>query len=111
MEETIGIFQSLVTNKILENISIFFFLNKMDLLVKLLSYHPLSDVFSDFKGGDYTEAATFMMKKFLRQSTNKDRKIFSHFTNATDIKQFRKIIKDLVIASFEALAKRTNKTH
>ena len=86
-------------------------MNKMDLLVKLLSYHPLSEVYPDFKGGDYTEAATYMMKKFLRQPNVKDRKVFSHFTNATDLKQFRKVIKDVVIAGFEALAKKTTKTH
>jgi len=77
------------------------FLNKRDLFAEKITRVPLARYFPDYTGGDnFTKAAEYMQIQFESKNRNKDKRIYSHVTCATDTGNIRAVfdaVKDIVI--------------
>jgi hypothetical protein len=61
------------------------FLNKRDLFQEKIAKVPLSKYFPDYTGGDSPKAATdYLRAQFESRNRNKDKRIYTHVTCATD---------------------------
>ncbi|KAI8886602.1 guanine nucleotide binding protein, alpha subunit [Backusella circina FSU 941] len=104
MGESITLFQSICDMPWFKKTSTILFMNKTDIFKKKLKKSPLKDYFPDYKGGDnYETACRFLMEQF-QQITIKhaDKRIYTHFTCATDTKQIRFVmsaVNDIIIQS------------
>lgn len=77
-------------------------MNKKDLLEDKITNSHLADYHPDFDGPkqDYFAAQEFILKKYLKENTNPDRTIYSHFTTATDTENIKLIfyaVKDTIL--------------
>jgi len=61
------------------------FLNKRDLFEEKIKKIDLNICFTDYTGGlNYDNATTFIKQKFMQQSENPQKHIYTHITCATD---------------------------
>lgn len=107
LEDTLLLWKSVVSNKLLANVNIVLFLNKCDLLqAKLdagirLNQHMVT--YGD-RGNDYESVSKYFRNKFgaLHQSytPNKERELYIHLTAVTDTRRTAVIIatvRDIII--------------
>ena len=85
----------------MQKVTTILFLNKIDLLPKVMVNHPLKAVFPDFKGKDYTAAGKFLVNKFVALKRSRETKLFCHFTHATDSRQLKTILGDIISVMLE----------
>ncbi|GMR45112.1 hypothetical protein PMAYCL1PPCAC_15307, partial [Pristionchus mayeri] len=71
------------------------FLNKKDLFAKKLPVHPLNKYISGYTGRNTEQASEYLKEYFLKRKSkkDKDRKIYSHYTCATDTKNVEFVFK------------------
>ncbi|CAG8598600.1 17930_t:CDS:2 [Funneliformis caledonium] len=79
--------------------------NRMiDILKHKLTLVDLKDYFPDFKGENkFSSVTRFFQKKFGHCNKNKDKRIYVHFTHATDTKQMR-----VIVATVNDIVQRVN---
>lgn len=107
LEDSLLLWKSVVSNKLLANVNIVLFLNKCDLLqAKLeagvrLNHHMIS--YGD-RPNDYDSVSKYFRNKFgvIHQSytPNKERELYIHFTAVTDTRKTATIIsavRDIII--------------
>lgn len=107
LEDSLLLWKSLTSNKLLANVNVVLFLNKCDLLqAKLeagvrLSQHMIS--YGD-RPNDYESVSKYFRNKFgaIHHSVtpNKERELYIHFTTVTDTRQTATIIqtvRDIII--------------
>lgn len=109
MEDSFLLWKSLVSNKLLTDVSIILFLNKIDLLqAKLRNGVRLRDHMPHYgdRPNDYDNVSKYFYNKFgaLHQefSANRDRELKIHFTSVTDTRRTAIIIKnvrDIIIST------------
>ncbi|KAI6136174.1 guanine nucleotide binding protein, alpha subunit [Pisolithus sp. B1] len=109
LEDSFLLWKSLVSNKLLTNVSIILFLNKIDLLqAKLRSGVRLRDHIPHYgdRPNDYDNVSKYFYNKFgsLHQefSAKKERELKIHFTSVTDTRRTVIIIKnvrDIIIST------------
>ncbi|TRM61575.1 guanine nucleotide binding protein, alpha subunit [Schizophyllum amplum] len=107
LEDSLLLWKSVVTNKLLANVNLVLFLNKCDLLQSKLdagvrlNQHMIS--YGD-RPNDYDSVSKYFRNKFgaLHQSytPNKERELYIHFTSVTDTRRTATIIstvRDIII--------------
>ncbi|KAH7886276.1 guanine nucleotide binding protein, alpha subunit [Phlebopus sp. FC_14] len=109
VEDSLLLWKSLVSNKLLMNVSIVLFLNKIDLLqAKLKSGVRLKDHMPHYgdKPNDYESVSQYFYNNFgslhREFSVNKSREIKIHFTSVTDTRRTATIIhnvRDIIITA------------
>ncbi|KIO06988.1 hypothetical protein M404DRAFT_998427 [Pisolithus tinctorius Marx 270] len=109
LEDSFQLWKSLVSNKLLTNVSIILFLNKIDLLqAKLRSGVRLRDHMPHYgdRPNDYDSVSKYFYNKFgaVHQefSAHKARELKIHFTSVTDTRRTATIMKnvrDIIIAT------------
>ncbi|KAI8903417.1 hypothetical protein PhCBS80983_g02655 [Powellomyces hirtus] len=94
MLDALVLFESIVNHRLLKKISIILFLNKTDLFVQKLNWSPVKRFFPDYTGqNDLKSAGTYFATKFQSQAKDTDRRIYTHFTTASDSKHMNVIIR------------------
>ncbi|KAI9333252.1 guanine nucleotide binding protein, alpha subunit [Obelidium mucronatum] len=92
--EAHNLFGSICNHPIFKNTAIVLFLNKIDLFKEKVARFPISTYFPKYKGpNDYTTGKEFFGTMFMSINKYPDRKIYVHFTWATDTKQTRKVLE------------------
>lgn len=91
MEESMTLFQTIITYPWFSKSSMILFLNKKDILEEKIVYSHLADYFPKYDGpqNDVIAARTFILKMFLDVNPNKDKRVYFHFTCATDTENIR----------------------
>ncbi|KAG2358794.1 guanine nucleotide binding protein, alpha subunit [Suillus spraguei] len=102
LEDSLLLWKSVVSNKLLANVSIILFLNKVDLLqAKLKSGVRLSHHMPRYgdRPNDYENVSSYFYNKFgsIHQafSSNKEREFKIHFTSVTDTRRTATIIQNV----------------
>ncbi|KAF9225282.1 G-alpha-domain-containing protein [Gyrodon lividus] len=102
LEDSFLLWKSLVSNKLLMDVSIILFLNKIDLLqAKLKSGVRLKDHLPNYsdRPNDYEDVAKYFYNKFgaihKEHSANKLRELKIHFTSVTDTRRTATIIHNV----------------
>ncbi|ORY51670.1 guanine nucleotide binding protein, alpha subunit [Rhizoclosmatium globosum] len=92
--EALNLFASICNHPLFKTTSMILFLNKIDLFTEKIKTSPVSQFFPDYIGDDtdYGGTSTFFANKFLAINKYPERKIYVHFTWATDTKQTRKVL-------------------
>ncbi|KAG2206821.1 hypothetical protein INT47_007577 [Mucor saturninus] len=104
MGESLTLFQSICDMEWFAKTSIILFMNKTDLFKKKLKTSPLKTYFPKYKGGEnYDEACKFLMEQFQALTVkNSDKRVYTHFTCATDTKQIKFVmsaVNDIILQS------------
>ncbi|KAI9140114.1 heterotrimeric G protein alpha subunit B [Paraphysoderma sedebokerense] len=93
IHDALCVFEDISNNKLLEKKSIIIFLNKIDILKVKISKSPIEKYFPDFTGPpDFSTACKFFAKKFMAVNRVKDRKLYVHYTWATDTNQIKVVL-------------------
>ncbi|XP_063727327.1 uncharacterized protein LOC134854894 [Symsagittifera roscoffensis] len=97
MKESLTLFESTIHMPIFRSKNIVLFLNKTDLFKKKIKTSPISDHFSSYSGGsDFDAGCQFFCNQFLSKNQNERRRIFYHFTCATDTQALTHLINSAV---------------
>jgi len=117
VQESKNIFDTIINNRIFENISVILFLNKIDLLVQKVHHSNILDYFQDFgevtsvqrffkeerkeernfKGNpkDVEDVKKFLLYFFLSAKRNQEKPLYHHFTVAVDTNNIKIVFKDV----------------
>ncbi|KAI8987124.1 guanine nucleotide binding protein, alpha subunit [Pilobolus umbonatus] len=106
LQESLTLFQSICNMKCFIHTSTILFMNKTDLFRIKLKMSPLKKFFSKYKGGnDYQLACRFLMNQFQSVTvSNPVKKVYTHFTCATDTEQVRAVmsaVSDIILISIQ----------
>ncbi|XP_066513995.1 guanine nucleotide-binding protein subunit alpha-14-like [Hoplias malabaricus] len=101
MDESKALFKTIITYTWFQNSSIILFLNKTDILKEKIMKSHLADYFPIYKGPkrDAEAAMKFILKMYEDQNSER-RRMYSHFTCATDTENIRLIfsaVKDTIM--------------
>ncbi|EDW47600.1 GM21410, partial [Drosophila sechellia] len=104
LEESKALFHTIITFEWFKNTSIILFLNKMDVLDEKIMYSHLVDYFPEYDGPkqDANAAREYVLRMFESISLDTQKKIYSHFTCATDTENIRFVfvaVKDTILQS------------
>ncbi|KAK9763934.1 guanine nucleotide-binding protein subunit alpha [Basidiobolus ranarum] len=103
MQEALTLFDSICNSRWFTKTSVILFLNKIDLFREKLITSPMSDYFLDYDGGeDYDKACEFITNCFKSLNHSSSKKIYTHFTCATDTQQIGFVmtaVNDILIQS------------
>lgn len=85
IQESMKLFESICNNKLFTDTTIVLFLNKKDLFKQKICRSSLKHAFPEYNGNNtYEEAAAYIRYRFESLNKNKDKKIFTHLTCATN---------------------------
>jgi len=108
MVEALNLFEEICNSRWFRETSMILFLNKRDLFADKIVKVPLSKYFPDYTGGDNLKLATeYMRLQFETKNRNKDKRIYTHVTCATDTTNVAAVfnaVKDIVIKKSLAAA-------
>ncbi|KAI9347168.1 guanine nucleotide binding protein, alpha subunit [Zopfochytrium polystomum] len=91
--ESLNLFESICNHPLFRNTSMVLFLNKIDLFKKKLAVARVRDYFPSYLGKNlYEPASEYFASRFIALNKNIERKIYVHFTWATDTKQIRVVL-------------------
>ncbi|KAI8818258.1 guanine nucleotide binding protein, alpha subunit [Fimicolochytrium jonesii] len=95
MSDSLIVFDSVINNPLLRKISVVLFLNKADIFEKKLKRTPLANTFPDYRGvNEFKPAAAFIRTQFMKLDTsNGEKRIYSHYTTGTDTKHMKVILE------------------
>ncbi|KAF7349021.1 hypothetical protein MVEN_01423400 [Mycena venus] len=108
LADSVTLWTSIISNKLLQNTNLILFLNKIDILqAKLTSGIRFSDYVSSFgrRPNDFDSASRYMRKQFaaiLKESSPVPRLFYCHLTSVVDAKSTRFVlmgIKDMLMQS------------
>eukprot|EP00037_Helgoeca_nana_P000753 m.23500 g.23500 ORF g.23500 m.23500 type:complete len:362 (+) comp10997_c0_seq1:83-1168(+) len=102
IHESLELFEGICNNKFFSNTAIILFLNKIDLFTDKIKTSNLIDYFPEYSGpvGDVESAKDFILKMFMGKNRSADRKVYHHFTCATDTTNVDKVfdsVSDIII--------------
>ncbi|XP_029295071.1 guanine nucleotide-binding protein subunit alpha-14 [Cottoperca gobio] len=102
MEESKALFKTIITYPWFMRSSVILFLNKTDILKEKIVYSHIATYFPEFTGPqqDVTSAQEFILKMYQDQNPAKDKKLYPHFTCATDTENIRFVfvaVKDTIL--------------
>ncbi|KAM6894685.1 guanine nucleotide-binding protein G(q) subunit alpha-like [Lycodopsis pacificus] len=105
MEESMALFQTIITSGWFHRSSVMLFLNQIDLLEEKILHSHLIDYFPEYDGPqrDVKAAQQFILDKFVGLNPNEKRIIYSHFTCATDTNDIRfvfRAVRDHILCSY-----------
>uniref|UniRef100_A0A0A1WU68 Guanine nucleotide-binding protein G(I) subunit alpha 65A n=1 Tax=Zeugodacus cucurbitae TaxID=28588 RepID=A0A0A1WU68_ZEUCU len=104
MEESMSLFRSILSTHYFRNSSIILFLNKQDILEEKIMTSHLVDYFPEYQGPKQNaEAAKYFIREMFEAVVEKGRKVYPHFTCATDTKNFRIVfltVQDTIINNY-----------
>ncbi|XP_039550896.1 guanine nucleotide-binding protein subunit alpha-11-like isoform X1 [Pimephales promelas] len=101
MQESLSLFYTAIHSKWFANSSVILFLNKKDILAEKIQFSDLKTYFPKFKGKrrDVQDAMDFIRGLYIQNAisyeTKKSKKMYSHFTCATDTKNIRDVFSDV----------------
>jgi len=103
MIEALTLFDEICNSKWFQNTSMILFLNKMDLFQEKIQRVPLTTCFQNYQGkpGDEKTASEFIRDQFVEKNTQPKKKIYAHFTTATNTKNISHVfvaVKDIIIS-------------
>lgn len=95
--ESLELFDGICNNVFFRETEIILFLNKTDLFAKKIKTSRLTDYFSAYTGpeGEEEPARQFILKMFEGKNTNKNRKVYHHFTCATDTEKVNAVFESV----------------
>ncbi|KAI3361757.1 hypothetical protein L3Q82_002100 [Scortum barcoo] len=95
MEESMALFQTIITSEWFVASSIMLFLNKVDLLEEKIMYSHLADYFPEYDGPrqDLEAGKQFILNMFENLKPYEKKTIYSHFTCATDTDNIRFVFR------------------
>ncbi|XP_068429567.1 guanine nucleotide-binding protein G(q) subunit alpha-like isoform X2 [Clinocottus analis] len=102
MEESMALFRTIINYKWFDSSSVMLFLNKMDLLEEKIMHSHLVDYFPEYDGPqqDVQAGKDFILDMFVSLNPNVKKRIYSHFTCATDTDNIRfvfRAVKDHIL--------------
>jgi len=101
MLESISLFKEICNSKWFLRTAMLLFLNKRDLFEEKIKKTDLTICFSDYTGGlNYDNATTFIKQKFITQSENAQKHIYTHITCATDTNNVQLVfeaVRDIIL--------------
>ncbi|KAF4072911.1 hypothetical protein AMELA_G00252910 [Ameiurus melas] len=102
MEESKSLFRTILNYPYFQRTSVIIFFNKTDLLQEKISKSHLADYFPEYDGpkNDANEAMKFIRNMFEAQNSEACKRLYSHFTCATDTENIRLIfsaVKDTIM--------------
>lgn len=90
LHESLKLFDSISNNQWFTKTSIVLFLNKRDLFLSKIKQSPLSIAFPEYTGkNNFDECSVYMQGKFERLIKKESKKVYTHFTCATDTGSIR----------------------
>ncbi|KAF8340927.1 guanine nucleotide binding protein, alpha subunit [Amanita rubescens] len=101
LEDSVNLWKSLVSNKLLKHTNLILYLNKCDILMgKLKAGIKLSDFVLSYgsRSNDYEHTSAYLRRKFahiLQEYSPVRRKFYGHFTAVTDTKSTQVILSCL----------------
>lgn len=98
MRESLALFENIISYPFFQESSVILFLNKTDLFLEKIMKSHLADYFPAYQGpkADPETAKQFIMQLFLSVNPDPENKrIFSHFTQATDTENIKKVFQDV----------------
>ncbi|KAJ5068215.1 guanine nucleotide-binding protein g(o) subunit alpha [Anaeramoeba ignava] len=102
MQESMELFHSTANNKFFRSTHCILLFNKIDLFQQKLSKSEFSLHFPDYSGvNNVEEIMEFIKNKFIQPVENKERKIYCHFTCATNTQDIQKVFNSLQTIVFE----------
>jgi GTPase SAR1 family protein len=108
MVEALNLFEEICNSRWFRETSMILFLNKRDLFADKIQKVALNKYFPDYTGADNLKAATeYMRMQFESKNRNKDKRIYTHVTCATDTTNVAAVfnaVKDIVIKKSLAAA-------
>merc|ERR1712137_441970 len=94
LHESLKVFSEVINSTFFTTVPIILFLNKKDLFEEKIKRVNLDGCFPNYSGGlDYDKASAYILKKFVTSNQNANRKIFPHFTTATDTNNVRFVFR------------------
>ncbi|KAI8621856.1 guanine nucleotide binding protein, alpha subunit [Chytriomyces sp. MP71] len=103
MTESLNVFKSMCNHPMFKNTAIILFMNKIDLFRSKLETALIETYFPEFTGPNtYERGSEFFARQFLSLNKNPEKKIYVHFTWATDTKQIKKIltmVNEIILSS------------
>ncbi|KAI8621249.1 guanine nucleotide binding protein, alpha subunit [Chytriomyces sp. MP71] len=92
--EAVTLFDSIVNHPIFKSTPILLFLNKIDMFKKKVDKVPISNYFPKFEGANESSAGKeYFARLFLSRNKYQERRVYVHFTWATDTKQIRRVLE------------------
>ncbi|XP_055073807.2 guanine nucleotide-binding protein subunit alpha-14 [Misgurnus anguillicaudatus] len=101
MKESLSLFYTTIHSKWFCNSSVILFLNKQDILAEKIQISDLRAYFPEFKGKrrDALDAMKFIKQLYYHETIcrekNSTKRIYCHFTCATDTNNIRKVFSDV----------------
>ncbi|KAI8991299.1 guanine nucleotide-binding protein alpha-2 subunit [Mycotypha africana] len=97
MYEAFMLFESICNSKWFTSTSMILFLNKVDLFKEKIKRSQIVDYFPDYNGqaDDFDEACEFFRRRFTQLNTNKNKRIYVHFTVATDTRLLARVMESV----------------
>ncbi|KAJ3301126.1 guanine nucleotide-binding protein subunit alpha [Blyttiomyces sp. JEL0837] len=93
MIESLNLFSSICNHPMFKSTSMILFLNKIDLFKKKLQTILVKSYFPSYTGPNaYEPASEFFASRFMALNKYPEKKIYVHFTWATDTKQIRTVL-------------------
>lgn len=102
IHESLTLFDAICNNKFFQDTAMILFLNKTDLFSAKLGRSPITQYFEDYTGpaDDAAAAKKFILEKFIKLNKTPDKKIYPHFTCATNtgnIKHVFDAVSDIIL--------------
>lgn len=98
MQLYLDTFRALITSKGSANVPIFILLNKIDILIELISIVPIKGIFPDFRGdSSCLDACKYFAGLFSHIDDRPNGKLYIHYTNAVDTESFADTLQDIVL--------------
>ena len=105
MNESLVLFEQTIHLPIFMRKNIVLFLNKTDIFKEKIKVSPVSKHFPTFTGGtNYEQGCKFFENEFASKNYNESRKIYPHFTCATDTKGLAHLINSVMNTLIEEYA-------
>ncbi|XP_043079251.1 guanine nucleotide-binding protein subunit alpha-11-like isoform X2 [Puntigrus tetrazona] len=101
MEESLSLFYTTIHSTWFVNSSIILFLNKTDILAEKIQFSDLKTYFPQFNGKrrDIQDAMKFIEQLYIQKAvcneTKKEKKVYCHFTCATNTKNIQTVFTDI----------------
>ncbi|XP_026999897.1 guanine nucleotide-binding protein subunit alpha-14-like [Tachysurus fulvidraco] len=102
MEESKALFKTIINYPFFQRTSMIIFFNKTDLLQEKISKSHLEDYYPEYKGpkNNAEAAKKFILQMYEAQNSDACRRLYTHFTCATDTENIRLIfsaVKDTIM--------------
>jgi len=100
LHESLTLFAEICDSPWFQDTSLILFLNKRDLFAEKIKTVPLTNLFPEYRGKTYQDAADFVRRLFEAKNTSPDKQIYTHLTCACDTGNIQAVfnaVKDIVI--------------